>query len=181
MLFRSASRELNTHLQGPFFGEDEDSISWALRISGQPLLLSGTLQWRKPYGLLGRGTRVFKATQRSSSDAKVYSVKSNWLAKSRMSEAVIMSTAKERLRKLPGDINFRSDYQVGDELLNHLPTLYWHTDILGTSTGVRKFMDGYEARINRVIVFDILFPVYELTDVPHLMQVHRDHDIFKGK
>lgn len=105
-------------------------------------------------------------------------MKSSWSAKTRMSEVVAIETSKERISVLVKDAEFRKPHANGDGLLGCLPTVVWHEDMQDMIAGPRQFMTGYEPRIHRVIVFEMLFPVYELTNVADLMQAYRD--IFQG-
>ena len=161
---------------------DASSASWTITISNLTFALSKTLEWKRPYGLLGRGTRVFQGKLINDVSGKVYAIKTSWPSKKRTSEVDIIITAKERLRDLLKDLTFRTDNNVGDDLLQRLPSHYWSEDIqdMGINNRVRKFMrnSDYEVRIHRVIVFDMLYPIYELTDVRQFMQAYRD--IFQG-
>ena len=93
-----------------------------------------------------------------------------------------MNTPKGRLRDLLKPLKFCTDNNVGDDLLQRHLSDFWSEDIqdMKTNNGVGKFVKDshYDVRIYRVTVFDMLYRIYELTDVRLFMQTYRD--IFQG-
>ena len=93
-----------------------------------------------------------------------------------------MNTPKGRLRDLLKPLKFCTDNNVGDDLLQRHLSDFWSEDIQGmkTNNGAGKFMEDshYDVRIHRVTASDMLYRIYELTDVRRFMQAYRD--IFQG-
>ena len=156
------------------------STSWAMEISSLAFTLSGTLEWRRPHWSLGREIRVFQARLINDASGKVYAITTSWPVKKRASEMEVIGTVEERLRELLKDMKFRADNNIGDDRLERIPSRHWNEDVfdMDTSTGVRNFIEGYEVRVHRVVVFDMLYPIYESTNIRHFMQAYRD--IFQG-
>ena len=142
--------------------------------------LSGTSEWRRTYGSLGRETRVFQGRLINDAFGRVYDIKTSWPVKKRTSEVEVIDAVEERVREILQDMKFRPDNNVEDDLLERTPSHHWNEDVfdINTCTSVRKLIEGYEVGVHRVIVSDMLYPIYESANIHHFMQAYRD--IFQG-
>ncbi|KAI5120098.1 hypothetical protein M0805_001254 [Coniferiporia weirii] len=171
---------------------DEDSQDSGLKI-GEPCweLLIGThkvwiyrpISRRRPYGLTGRAGRVDAAKCESLNPTKpnslVMAIKASWSAARRTSEVQIITWAREVLGELDKKDAFRKDHGIeeGRKLSDCLPKVLASDDLENLEeTGFRKrFGANFEDnRIFRAIVFEVLFPVYEVVDLGVYKRLFRE-------
>lgn len=159
----------------------KDATKWCFEFADRKLILSEPLSWRSNYGLLGRGTRVFRAKE--VGETNDIALKLAWIVKKRMPEAEIIKLACQRLQLLVKDANFRAQHNVDNTIIDRLPSVRFSKDIQELKDGVRGFLglipSAYENRVYRVIAFEILIPIYKLTNIKDFMKAYRD--IFQGQ
>ncbi|KAI5120094.1 hypothetical protein M0805_001250 [Coniferiporia weirii] len=170
---------------------DEDSQDSGLKI-GDPCweLLIGThkvwiyrpISRRRPYGLTGRAGRVDAAKCESLNPTKpnrVMAIKTSWPAARRTSEVQIITWAREVLDELDKEDAFRKENGIeeGRKLSDCLPKVLASDDLENLEeNGFRKRLgaDFEDNRIFRAIVFEVLFPVYEVVDLSVYKRLFRE-------
>ncbi|KAL5528125.1 hypothetical protein ACEPAF_7261 [Sanghuangporus sanghuang] len=135
---------------------------------------------RRPYGLVSRGTAVYMSYYPEK--RALVAVKISWPAARRLSEVEILKKARAVLRKVDADPNLKQKY--GDRKLEEsLPFIIGQKDIdnLKKKWSFRWVTQRYYAnfdeawnRICRVIIMELLRPLFSVTTLDQFKEAIRD-------
>ncbi|KAI5120093.1 hypothetical protein M0805_001249 [Coniferiporia weirii] len=166
----------------PDLGLEVSAPEWRVKVGRHKVLVHDSLGRKCPYSLLGGAKGVNAATCESLNPAKpnkIMVIKTSWPPARWMSEVHIIKRARDMLDELDKDTAFRKRHDIEPErkLSDCLPKALAYDDLenLGDS-GFRKRLGASfeDNRIYRTIVFEILFPIYEVEDLSVFKRLFRE-------
>ncbi|KAL5524086.1 hypothetical protein ACEPAG_8259 [Sanghuangporus baumii] len=153
---------------------------FTLKIDMILVYLISEIGGRRPYGLVSRGTAVYLSYYPEK--RALVAVKISWPAARRLSEVEILKKARAVLRKVDADPNVKRKY--GDRKLeDSLPFVIGQKDIddlkkeLSFRWMTQEFYTNFDEawnRICRVIIMELLRPLFSVTDLDQFKEAIRD-------
>ncbi|KAI5117541.1 hypothetical protein M0805_004370 [Coniferiporia weirii] len=168
-------------------------LRFSLRMKGQTFRFIRRLAYQRPQGLVGRATDVIEAklisiegdaaVTRKIGIGSIVAVKMSWALKSRISEVDIIAEGRKKLRELDEDAKFRRENNTEGKLEDCLPVIYDSEDeddleAKGSFRQRLNILTGVESRVRRMIVFELLRPIYMLDNLWEFKKCFRG--IFQG-